>query len=425
MDIQVTRLDNRLTVATARMPHVESVAMGIWVAAGARYESHQQGGISHFLEHLLFKGTRRRSALDISRAIEGRGGYVNAFTQEESTCFDARIAASHAVEALDVLCDMYRNPRLAPVDIEREKSVIVEEIQMYRDEPAQAVVDRLRSLLWSRHPLGRPIAGTTAGVRRLMRSDFVQYRAWYYDPSRTVMACAGKLEHDECVRQVRRRLGDLTPSSSRSFRAVTRTTGQEQAAEEVRSVEQTHLALGLRLFGRRDPRRFALRLLNVVLGENMSSRLFQVVRERHGLAYSIQSTAHLFSDTGALVVQAGVDRARAGRALDLIVRELRRLRERAVSTAELRRAREYACGQMLTALEGSTARMMWLGEHLLAYGRVVSPKEILQKLETVTPADIQEVARAVLRSNRTSLSVVSPRGSEVGVEILRRHIARL
>ncbi len=424
MDTQVTRLDNRLTVATAHMPHVESVAMGIWVAAGARYESQQQGGISHFLEHLLFKGTRRRSALDISRAIEGRGGYVNAFTQEESTCFDARIAAPHAIDALDVLCDMYRSPRLAPTDIEREKSVIVEEIQMYRDEPAQAVVDRLRSLLWSRHPLGRPIAGTTAGVRRLMRSDFVQYRTRYYDPARTVVACAGKLEHDECVRQVRRRLGGLTPRSSRSFRAVTHATGQEQAAEEVRSVEQTHLALGLRLFGRNDPRRYALRLLNVVLGENMSSRLFQVVRERHGLAYSIQSSAHLFSDTGALVVQAGVDRARAGRALDLIVRELCRLRERAVSTAELRRARDYACGQMLTALESSTARMMWLGEHLLAYGRVVSPKEILQKLEAVTPAAIQEVARAVLRPNRASLAVVSPRGSELGAETLRRYIAR-
>ena len=408
LDGQVTRLPNGLRVATAAMTHVESVSIGVWVGAGGRYEPAAWSGISHFVEHLLFKGTRRRSARQLSEAIEGRGGELNAFTQEEDTCYFARVAAERTWEGLDVLLDMYLEPRLAPEDIGRERAVVVEEIMMGRDQPQQVVDEALGELLWPAHPLGRPITGTPETIGRLGRREIRQYLRDTYVPANTVLAFAGQVDHAACVERVGRYLAELPGGAPVRFAPVRPGLKPHRLCLVRKEIEQAHVALGIRTFGRHDPRRFALKLLSVVLGENMSSRLFQVVREEHGLAYAIQSGAHLFHDAGTLSVTAGLDSERIDRALHLIVRELRRLRDEPVGPRELARARDYAVGQIRLGLEGTGSQMMWVGEQIRAYGRIVSPEATIEALQAVTVSDVQDLARHILRPAGMSLAVVAP-----------------
>lgn len=405
---QVTRLPNGLRVATAAMTHVESVSIGVWVGAGGRYEPAAWSGISHFIEHLLFKGTRRRSARQLSEAIEGRGGELNAFTQEEDTCYFARVAVEHTWDGLDVLLDMYLDPRLALEDIRRERAVVVEEIMMGRDQPQQVVDEALGELLWPAHPLGRPVTGTPETIGRIGRREVRQYLRETYVPANTVVAFGGLVDHAACVERVRRYLADLPGGEPGRFDPVRPGLKPHRLCLVRKDIEQAHVALGIRTFGRHDPRRYALKLLSVVLGENMSSRLFQVVREEHGLAYAIQSGAHLFHDAGMLSVSAGLDSERIDRALHLIVRELRRLREEPVGPRELARARDYAVGQIRLGLEGTGSQMMWVGEQIRAYGRIVSPEAAIEALQAVTVADVQNLARHILRPAGMSLAVVAP-----------------
>lgn len=405
-------LPNGLRVVTATMPQVESVAIGIWVGAGGRHEPEAISGISHFLEHMLFKGTRRRSARAISQTIEGRGGDINAFTQEESTCFYARVPVCHTWEAFDVLMDMYREPLLAPDDLKKERDVIIEEILMVRDQPQQQVDEMLGEALWRNHALGRPLTGSPETVGRLRRSDLVAFLASQYIPRDTVIAFAGNLDHESCVKRVQRYLPLRSAAARPRLRPVNARVAQRLLYVRQKDSEQAHVAMGFRLFGRHDRRRYALKLLSVVLGENMSSRLFQTVREQHGLAYAIQSGAHLFADTGVLMVSAGLDRNRLARAMTLIVREIGRIKAQAVSAAELRRARDYAIGQIRLGLEGTVSQMMWAGEHILSYGRVLTPEESIAELSRVTPGDLRALAEDILRPGRLSVAMVLPETGE-------------
>ncbi len=405
---QVSRLDNGVRVVTAAMPHVQSVSVGVWVGAGGRGEPAEWSGISHFIEHLLFKGTRRRSARQISEAIEGRGGDINAFTQEENTCYFARVGADRTWECLDVLLDMYLNPRLAAEDIRRERDVVIEEIMMCHDQPQQLVEEALGALLWPDHPLGRPLTGSPETIKRVGRPQIVAYMRERYVPGNTVVAFAGQVDHAACVRRVSDYLAGRPSRRVPRVQPVGANLRPHRLKVLGKDIEQVHVALGMRTFGRRDPRRHALKLLNVVLGENMSSRLFQVVREEEGLAYAIQSSAHLFRDSGALVVSAGLDTGRCDRAMELIVRELARLRREPVGRRELGRARDYAVGQIRLGLEGTGSQMMWAGEHLLAYGEVVTPESVIDALRAVTAADVQALARTLVRPAGMSLAVVAP-----------------
>ena len=330
LDYRETQLANGLRVATSSMRNVSSVTVGVWVGVGGRWESKKLSGVSHFIEHLLFKGTQKRSARQISQEIEGRGGYFNAFTQEESTCYYAKISSEYVEEVTEILADMYLHPRFAPEDIEKERGVIIEEIMMYRDQPHQLVLERLGELLWHNHPLGRPLIGTPKTVGGMTRADIMGHKRRYYIPENTVVVFAGDVVHEERVRHVRRLLGRAAARRARGFVAADK-AGQLRADVIGKEVEQAHLALGVRHFGRHDRRRYALKILSVILGENMSSRLFQVVRERHGMAYSIHSSVHMYADTGVLEVSAGLDRKRAGRAIELVMRELRRFKEKAVN----------------------------------------------------------------------------------------------
>ncbi len=408
MEPVLSKLSNGMRVVTCRMPAVESVAIGLWVGVGGRHEVDAFSGISHYIEHLLFKGTRSRSASAISRAIEGRGGDFNAFTQEDATCYYVRMAARQGDVAFAILTDMYRNPRFAVADVNSEREVIRDEILMYRDQPAQVAEDRLGELLWAGHPLGRPLVGTPASLDRIKRADILKYKNAGYVPEATVLAIAGRVDHDRWLMRAEKAFSDLEARPAPYCERVTKDVPQQRVGLLAKEAEQAHLALGFRVFGRDDPQRHGLKVLSVVLGENMSSRLFQVVREKHGLAYAIQSCTSHFAETGSLVITAGVEPDKVRRVLTLIFRELRKMVERPVGARELRRAQDYLTGQVRLGLESSGRQMNWAGESVSAYGRFVSPEEVIETIEQIRSEQVQAVAQQVFQTSLASLAVVGP-----------------
>ena len=415
---QVSTLKNGLTVATAEMPHMASVSLGLWVGVGGRHEPAAWNGISHFIEHLLFKGTRRRSAKQISQDVEGIGGYLNAFTSEENTCFYARASHDRFAELLDVLTDMLLNSKCTPVDIDKERNVIKEELAMYLDQPHLHVQEVLNETLWPNQPLGRSLTGTEQTLATLTRPHFLSYLRANYVSGSTLITAAGQLQHRQVVKAVAQVAPRFTSGKRPTFAPATSNQRAPVIRLVTKATEQTQLALGIRTCSRHDERRFALRLLNTILGENMSSRLFQVLREERALAYSIHSSLAFYDDVGALTISAGMDADKLPQALRLIRDELRRLSARPPGAAELRRARDYIIGQLDLGLEGSEHQMTWVGEQFLAHGRIVTAAEIKHHLRNVTAADIRGVAREYFLPDRVSLAVVSPLKSVRGLEKL-------
>lgn len=412
---QQTRLDNGLTVATALLPHMTSVAVGVWVGVGGRHEPAALNGISHFIEHLLFKGTARRTAAQVSQAVEGIGGYLNAFTDEEHTCLYARAQATRLPDLLDVLLDMFLDSRFAPREIGRERTVIQEEIAMYLDQPAERVQDVLNSLQFPGHPLGRPVIGTPETLNRMRRPDFLRYLESHYVTGATVITAAGPIAHEALVRRIRSALRRFRPGPRPRFEPVHPAAPSPRVAAVFMPTEQANICLGIRTCSRHDDRRFALRLLNVVLGENMSSRLFQVVREEHGLTYNIHSSVSFWEDCGDLVISAGLDPADLEKTLRLVRSELERLAAKAPGLGEFRRARDYVIGQHELQQEGTEHHMMALGEQWLGYGRIAPPEELPARLAALTPSDLHRVARDFFKPENLSLALVSPRKSSRGL----------
>ena len=417
---QVTRLSNGLTVATAEMPHMASVSLGLWVGVGARYEPAELNGACHFIEHLLFKGTKRRSAKQISQAVEGIGGYLNAFTSEENTCVYSKARHDRFDELLDVLVDMFLNSRFSPVEIEKERNVIKEELAMYFDQPQHYVHELLNTTLWPDQALGRSLTGTGKTLDAMTRNDLVSFLRANYVSGATLICAAGNLRHKQIVKAVARVAPKFLRGKRPHFAPATCDQNQPRLKLFTRKTEQTQIALGIRTCSRHDERRYALRLFNVILGENMSSRLFQVLREDRGLAYNIYSSISFFDDTGDLVISAGLDTGNLPKTLKLILRELRRLTETPPTAAEFRRARDYVLGQIDLSLEGTENQMMWLGEQLLGYGKIISPAEIKRRLSEVKISDIRAVARDFIRPERLNLALVSSLKSDSGLAKLLR-----
>jgi predicted Zn-dependent peptidase len=409
----VSSLENGLTVATAEMPHMVGVSVGIWVGVGSRYEPAPLNGVCHFIEHLLFKGTKRRSAQQISQAVEGIGGYLNAFTSEEMTCFHARACHDRFDVLLDVLADMLLESVFAPVEIAKEREVIKEEMAMYLDEPQHHVQELLNATLWPEQPMGRPITGTERTLNAIDRGELMGYLRDSYVSANTLIVVAGNVSHRKALRVARHYASRLRRGHRPIFAPIQNSQERPRCCLFTKQTEQTQIALGLRTCSRHDERRFALRLLNTILGENMSSRLFQVIREDRGLAYSIYSTPSLFADTGDLVVSAGLDTDNLHKTLRLILRELRRFTEAPPSAAEVRRARDYLIGQMDLGQESTDNQMNWVGEQLLGYGKVYPPAVIKRRLARVTPAEICATARDFFRPHRLSLALVSPLKTDV------------
>ena len=385
-----------------------SVAVGLWVGVGGRYEDADISGAAHFIEHLLFKGTVRRTARQISEAVEGAGGYLNAFTTEEHTCFHARAHASRFDELLDVLVDMFLNSRLSPADISKERDVIKEEIAMYRDQPHQLVHDLLHETLWPNHPLGRPLTGTEKTLDTIRRSSLLNFFHANYGAPSTVLVVAGPLRHGEVVRKFKKFSGKFHAGQKPRFVPATSNQVAPVVHLHTKRIEQTQLALGIRACSRHDERRFALRVLNAIVGESMSSRLFQILREDKGLAYSVYSSWALMEDTGAVTISAGLDHDDLEKSLRIIARELRALRDTPVSKRELQRACDFIVGQMELSLEGTENQMNWLGESILAYGKIFTPAEAKDRIAAVKASEVRSVAHQFFVSGRLNLALVSP-----------------
>ena len=411
MKTQITTLPNGLRVASCAMPSSQTAAVGIWCGVGARHEAARVGGVSHFLEHLLFKGTRKRSARQISEEVEGVGGDLNAYTAEERTCYYAAASADHFSRITEVLTDMYSHSRLAPAEVERERGVIVEEIEMIRDEPAQHVHELLTGETWRGDSLGHPITGTKKSLAAITRADLLAHLKNHYHAGRTILTAAGAVEHDELVALAGRFLGKLPGKPKRSSARLLTPPSRQSSPRiliENRETQQTQIAMSFRGTGATDPRRYAVNLLHVILGGNMSSRLFQELREHRGLCYSVSTSLSTHSDCGAFEITIGLDGANVAKALKLIFRECRRIAEKGPSAAELRRACDYTIGTSRMALERAATQNYRLGSSLLTYGKIIPPEEVYSHLAKVTAAAVQKVAAQILQSKTLSLAMVGP-----------------
>ncbi|SDU22957.1 Predicted Zn-dependent peptidase [Verrucomicrobium sp. GAS474] len=414
MVFQSTLSAGGIPVVVSEMTQVESVCVGLWFPVGSRHEAARLSGALHFIEHLFFKGTKRRTARQISEAVEGVGGYLNAFTSEEMTCYHAAAPASRLALLFDVLLDMVDGSLFAPEEVERERGVILEEIKMYDDQPSQLVQERLNALLWPGSALGRPITGTRASVSRLSRADLVGCRERYCAPSRMTVTVAGRTTLPEVLSHLgRRKGGGAAARFSLPASALFKPGGKAEAmASRVsaleKGIEQTHIALGFRGGSRHDPSRYAAKMLSVIVGENMSSRLFQRIRERHGLAYSIASQISYYHDTGSFSVLAGVENEKTERALGLILQTLAEIVAKPPSAAELRRARDYVVGQTYMGLESTSNQMMWAGEGMIGYGKVLTPREVEARIAAVTREEVQQVAASLFVPRNLAIASVGP-----------------
>lgn len=408
MEYRLSKLKNGVRIASIEMPHMRSVSVGIWAGIGARHEPSPKSGAAHFIEHLLFKGTKQRSPREIAEAVEGVGGYLNAFTSEEHTCYFGKIGAAHFARLCDVLTDMYLHSEFPPEEVERERQVICEEISMYRDQPDQHAQELLTETMWAGHALGRSITGSHKTVSALSREQLFDFMRTHYNGRTTVVTVAGRISHEEAVAELTPRLEKLSAGKTPRYSRWREKENTKRIALFPHETEQTHLALGFHSFGRDDERRYALKLLSVILGENMSSRLFQKLREQHGFCYSVSSHMSALSDSGALSIYVGLDASNVKKALTMILHELEQLCSKPPAAGELRQAQDYTIGQTSMGLENTNCQMHWMGESLLGYGHILDPEETEKQFFTVTPEQICEVAKPCLHRLRAQLAVVGP-----------------
>lgn len=399
-------LPGGLRVITEQVPNVRSVAFGVWVGVGSRHETRRQAGASHYLEHLLFKGTPTRSALDISAAFDRVGGEVNAYTAKEYTCYYARVLDADLPLAVDVICDMVLSSVIAAGDVDAERGVILEEIAMNDDDPADAVHDVFAGAVFGDEPLGRPILGSVDSIEGLSRETVAGYWRRGYTPERMVVAAAGNLDHGTVIRLVRKAFQGVDPAAPATLAPVRRSTRVGSRVRVVdRRTEQLNVVLGTTGLPRTDPRRFALSVLNAALGGGMSSRLFQEIREKRGLAYSVYSFTSGYEDTGLFGVYVGCQPSRTRQVLSLVRDELATVAAHGLTDEEVELGRGQVRGGLVLGLEDTGARMTHLGKSELVYGGLLPVAEILRRIEAVTPDDVRDIAAAVLGGPR-SLAVV-------------------
>ncbi len=417
---QKVTLDNGLRLVTAAMPHTRSVAISFFVGTGARYEYDEQAGISHFIEHMCFKGTKKRpTSFDVCTVIEGVGGMLNAGTDKELTIYWCKVAQAHFHDALDVLVDILLNSRFDPAEIEKERKVIIEEINMSLDSPAQRVSMLIDELLWPGHALGRDIAGSRESVAAITRDMMLGYLARQYQPGRTALAIAGDIRHEEVVAAVNRAVAGWTKRKpSTDFTPYREQKGRRVLIEK-RDTEQTQLCLALPGLSIVHPERFKLDLLNVILGEGMSSRLFTQIRDNLGLAYSIQSYAEHFLDTGAVAVSAGVDAKNLRVAVKAILEELSRLRE-LIPEAELAKAKELFKGRIVLRMEDSRSVAGWLGGQEILTGEILTVDQVIAIVDAVSAGELQKLAGELLVGDKLRLAVVGPVSPDEPLEDLLR-----
>lgn len=401
-------LDNGLRIVMHPMPKMQSVALGIWIKAGGRYESKGNKGISHFLEHLVFKGTKNYSCRGIKESIEGVGGSLNGFTAEEITCYLAKLPAPYLYPALDILSDIVINPTLPKDEVKKEKTVILEEIKMHKDLPQTYVYDLLDELLWPGQPLGMSIIGSVESVSQTEREDLYLYKEKHYTPLNIVVSISGLFEPDKFIEKVEKKFHGLKIKSMNTFVGVVERQTKPQLKLLHKDTEQTHLVLGFHSFKREHPLKYALGILNIILGANMSSRLFNEIREKRGLAYEIGTQLRRFQDTGAFVVHAGIDNRKVNEAIELILKELKKVKDRLVSYDEFKRAKEFYLGQLMLALEDTLDHMLWIGESTVTLDKTYALNEVIKQMKRIKLEDIRAVSKVLFKDASLNAALIGP-----------------
>src|ERR1700738_4998213 len=419
-NIRKTVLSNGLLVLTESMPHVRSVSMGAWVGTGSRDESAPLNGISHFVEHMVFKGTTSRSAKQFAREVDTIGGNLDAFTGKETVCFSIKVLDENLPIALDLLSDLVLNPTFTPDDIVREQGVILEEIKMDEDNPDYLVHELFTQNFWKHDALGRPILGTTKTVSSFDQPTVFDFYASRFTPANMVFSAAGNLQHDAFVDLVAQRFSPLACSPGRITPRQTPVANPHITLKRKKALEQVQLCLGVPAPPVNDVDRYGVYLLNTMLGGGMSSRLFQSVREEQGLAYSIYSEMNPFHDTGSLSVYAGTAVDKTEKVLQLTLRELTRLKEETVTDAELKRAQDQLKSNIVIGLESSGSRMANLARQQMYFGRFFGVEEITREIEAVTPDTIQRLARQLFRPEVMALTLLGNLGT---MKIERDHLS--
>jgi predicted Zn-dependent peptidase len=408
-DIERQVLPNGIRVVTERMPHVRSVSVGLWIGTGSREEDAHESGISHFVEHMVFKGTKNRSAEQIARSVDSIGGGLDAFTSKEVVSYNVKVLDEHLPEAFDIVTDLVRNPLFDKLDIEKEKGVILEELKMEVDNPEYQAHELFSSHFWKGHGLGRAILGTRQTIRSFDRDKIERYYRQIYTPANILVTAAGNLSHKQLVQLTGEHLGDLKPGKRRTYGH----RPQPHAPlvfRDRKSVEQVHLYVGVPSIAMPDESRFACYILNAILGGGMSSRLFQNIREKQGLAYSVYSELAMYRDAGCMIIYAGTSMRWAERVVKSIARELHDAASTRVSDEELRRAKDHLKGSIVLGLESTSSRMANLARQETYFQRFMSMDEMLRRIEEVTAEEVQALAQKFFHPRQMAVTMLGPLG---------------
>ena len=406
-DIHRHVLPNGLVTITETMQHVRSVSVGLWVRNGSRREVPAENGLAHFLEHMVFKGTERRSAEDIAREMDSVGGMLDAFTSKEQICFNAKVLDEHLPIAFDVLADLVLRPKFDSDDVKKERQVVLEEIKMDLDNPEYLLHDIFTRGFWPNHSLGRPILGTPETVRKFDREAIRRRFQNWFAPDHILVTAAGHITHEQVLGLVEKEFGHLKPLGKPEEDAAPSTAAPIRL-ETKRDLEQVHLCIGVPSLPIAHERRFGVAVLNNLLGGGMSSRLFQNIREKQGLAYAVFSELTPYSDAGMLSVYAGTAKETAGKVLDMTIAEFRAMKESPVSEEELLRAKNHLKGSLMLSLESTSSRMSNLARQELYFHRFSSLDEILASIEAVTRDEVQTLAQEFFQPERIAVTVLGP-----------------
>jgi len=404
-EIERTRLSNGVRVVTEQMPHVRSVSIGVWIGTGSREEKEHETGLSHFIEHMVFKGTKNRTAEQIAKSVDSIGGGLDAFTSKELVSYNVKVLDEHLPEAFDVVADLVRNPLFQKQDIEKEKGVILEELKMEVDNPEYLLHEIFSSNFWKGHALGRPILGTKQTIRSFNEDSVQRFYSEFYRPSNILITAAGNLKHDHLLRLAQERFSDLKRGKLRPPQR----TPQPHAPLIFRnksSLEQVHLYLGVPSVPMTHESRFAAYILNAILGGGMSSRLFQNIREKQGLAYAVYSELAMYHDVGCMLIYAGTSLRSAGKVIDSIVNELSQVTDNLVAPDELRRAKDHIKGSFVLGLESTSSRMGNLARQELYFKRFFSLDEMLERIERVTAPEVQTLAQQFFHPKNMAVTML-------------------
>ncbi|MEG6615708.1 pitrilysin family protein [Peptococcaceae bacterium 1198_IL3148] len=401
---QKTTLDNGVRILSEEIPHVRSISTGIWVNVGSRDENDENSGISHFIEHMMFKGTHKRTPKQIAEELDAVGGQLNAFTTKEYTCYHTKVLDEHFDLSVDLLSDMLFNSKFSQEDIDREKNVIIEEIKMYEDAPDELVHDIFTKTMWQGHPLGRPIIGTAEIINSVNRDHLIDFYQKHYTPNKMVISVAGNIKHDKVVDKLAPIFGRLkaddTPRQSKVPKGVS------GLACNNKGTEQVHMIIGVPGYHIEHKDIYVLQIMNTVLGGGLSSRLFQEIREQRGLVYSVYSYHSSYQDAGILGIYAGLSKENVNQALELVLKEIKDIARNGITPEELKRVKDQLKGGLLLSLENVNSRMSRLGKSELYMGKVLHPNEIVERVYKVTNEDIQRVAGDLFKGDQFTMAAI-------------------